>query len=75
MTVRCDLWMKYVKEKVGGMSELEKELAEATAAVLRQTSEHDQIDGYEARCVGAMVAIIELTRSVVEGQSFQVIKA
>ena len=75
MTVRYDLWLGFVKQKVGIMTELEQDLAEATAACLRQTEEKDRDDGYEARCVGAMVAIIELTRSVKSGQAFQVIRA
>ncbi|MGW8177324.1 MAG: hypothetical protein ACWGQW_00785 [bacterium] len=76
--IRMDLWLKYAGERLGGMTELEQLMVESAANVLVQASpERQESASYESDCVGALVAIIELARAVVKGdtKSFQAVKA
>ena len=63
---------------MGGMTQVEKKLASSAAdALVFAPPERQRDPSYESDCVGALVAIIELTRSVVKGdmRGSKVVKA
>lgn len=67
--IRFDLWLKYVEERMGGMTQVEKKLATSVIDTLVFAPPERQRDpSYESDCVGALVAIVELTRALAEGK-------
>lgn len=74
VTSRYELWRHCVSQRVDNMNELECKLIETAAEIFQQTPSAKQDEEYEVRCIGAIVAMIELTRSVVSGEPF-VVKA
>lgn len=74
MIQKFDSLLGYLSKRFGDMTESEEKLAEAIAVVLCEKVD-DCDDGYEVRCVGAMVATIEMIRGVKNGEVPKVIKA
>lgn len=73
VTSRYELWLQCVSQRINNMNDLEHKLIETASEIFQQTA-MEQDEEYEVRCIGAIVAMIELTRSVVSGEPF-VVKA
>jgi hypothetical protein len=66
--IRPDLWLKYVEERMENVTQVEKRFVSSAADVLviGAPPERQCEPSYETDCIGALVAMVELVRSVVK---------